>query len=360
MSGAETIAARFRGERGAFRLDAAFHAPLKGVTAIFGPSGSGKTTLLRCVAGLERMEGELRVGDAVWQDAGRFLAPHKRGVGYVFQGAGLFDHLNVGGNLDYAIRRARAPGPDRARVVEMLGLAPLLGRRPWKLSGGERQRAAIGRALLAAPRLLLMDEPLSALDARAKAEILPYLDGLSDATGLPILYVSHDVGEVARLADRVVQIADGKVLGMGPTAAMVERMGLEAGVSAFEASAVLTGAVAEKDARYRLTRLDVDGQRLAAPEADVAVGQTVRLRVRARDVAIATERPTAVSIRNVLACRVAEIDAPPGAAHADAILDLGRQRLRARVTLEALEDLGLRDGQEVFALIKTVSFEGGQ
>ena len=209
-----TIGFRLAGAFGEFRLDAEATMPARGVTALVGPSGSGKTTLLRCLAGLARAEGEVRVGGAVWQDARTFAPTWKRGVGYVFQEPSLLPHLAVRGNLDFAAKRARASrGPGFDEVVEMLGLGPLLHRGADRLSGGERQRVAIGRALLARPALLLMDEPLSSLDAQAKSEVLPYLEQLHGKLDLPVIYVSHDALEVARLADRVMRIEAGRLRG---------------------------------------------------------------------------------------------------------------------------------------------------
>jgi molybdate transport system ATP-binding protein len=205
---------RLSGRFGAFRLEAEGSTPARGVTALVGPSGSGKTTLLRCLAGLERAKGEVSLGDIVWQDAWTFAPAHLRGVGYVFQEPSLLPHLTVRGNLAYAARRAgEGPGPGFDEAVEMLGLGGLLDRAPGHLSGGERQRAAIARALLAKPALLLMDEPLSSLDAAGKADVLPYLEALHVSLALPILYVSHDALEVARLADRVLRIEAGRLFG---------------------------------------------------------------------------------------------------------------------------------------------------
>lgn len=213
------LVARFEGSLGGFRLDVEFSLPGRGVTALVGPSGSGKTTLLRCIAGLERLPGRLVVGGEVWRDARTFLAPHRRAVGYVFQEASLLAHLSVLENLEFGLKRT--PGASRARLVEVvgsLGLGDLLQRSPARLSGGERQRVAIGRALLAQPRLLLLDEPLAGLDPEAKAEILPYLQGLHDSLAIPMLYVSHDAAEVARIADRLLVMRDGRIA-PGPAAA---------------------------------------------------------------------------------------------------------------------------------------------
>lgn len=205
---------RLKGRFGGFVLDAEAEIPAQGVTALIGPSGSGKTSLLRCLAGLARAEGEVQVEGAVWQDGRRFVPPHRRGVGYVFQEPSLFPHLSVRGNLEFAARRATAgEGVGFDEAVRMMGLGALLDRAPDKLSGGERQRAAIARALLSRPALLLMDEPLSSLDAQAKAEVMPFLDELHRRHSLPVIYVSHDAGEVARLADRVLRMEQGRLTG---------------------------------------------------------------------------------------------------------------------------------------------------
>jgi molybdate transport system ATP-binding protein len=207
------IQAQFKGRLGGFVLDVALEAPETGVTVLFGPSGSGKTTLLRCLAGLTRLEGRLQVGGEVWQEGRRFTPPHRRRVGYVFQDAALFEHLSVRGNLLYGRRRAGlAKDAEFDRLVDLLGLEPLLERGPAKLSGGERQRVAIGRALLSAPRLLLLDEPLASLDAARKAEVIPYLDALKREAGLPVFYVTHDVTEAARLGDRMLMLRGGRIV----------------------------------------------------------------------------------------------------------------------------------------------------
>jgi molybdate transport system ATP-binding protein len=205
------VEGRFNGRLGAFALDAEFNVPASGVTALSGPSGSGKTSLLRCIAGLARLPGRLRVAGDVWQDESTFLPAHRRAIGVVFQEPSLLAHLSVRGNLDYGARRAAAGGTGFDSVVELLGLAPLLARSTTHLSGGERQRVALGRALLSQPRLLLMDEPLSSLDAASKAEILPYLDRLHRELSIPTLHISHDAGEIARLADHVLYMRDGRI-----------------------------------------------------------------------------------------------------------------------------------------------------
>ena len=237
----EVIDGRFTGKVGAFALDAAFSFPAQGITALSGPSGAGKTTLLRCIAGLTRLEGRLSVAGEAWQDGRTFLPTHRRPIGVVFQEASLLSHLSVRGNLAYGARRSRA----KAEVgfddtVELLGLAPLLGRSTANLSGGERQRVALGRALLSQPRLLLMDEPLSSLDAASKAEILPYLERLHRTLAIPALYISHDAGEIARLADRVLFMTAGRILSATPASPSDKAL---AGLSAQQRDALAMAAL---------------------------------------------------------------------------------------------------------------------
>jgi molybdate transport system ATP-binding protein len=274
----------------AFGLSVARDFPGTGITALFGPSGCGKSTLLRAIAGFERRStGRIRFGQEVWQDACTFKAPHLRGVGHVFQDARLFAHLTVRGNLDYAQKRA-ARVPTRYSfddVVDMLDLAPLFGRRVARLSGGERQRVAIGRTLLARPRLLLMDEPLAALDTRRKGAILPYIARLPGAFDLPVIYVTHALEEVTQLCDRVVALAAGRVVATGGVAETLERLDLADVQGRFEAGSVLRGHVVAQDTALHLTRIDLGGPTLEVPEIGLAPGAEVRLRARARDVSLA-------------------------------------------------------------------------
>lgn len=361
MSGAaQPIEAEFAGAVGGFRLQASFRFPARGVTALFGPSGSGKTTILRCIAGLQRLRGRFLIGGETWQDDARgvFLRPHRRRLGYVFQEASLFPHLSVRGNLLYGARRAGRPAPlTYDAVVEMMGLGRLLERAPGALSGGERQRVAVGRALLSQPRLLLMDEPLSALDQSAREEIIACFEALHRELSIPMLYVSHDLAEVARLADHLVVLADGAKLAAGPVREILERLDLQPVAQRFEAGVVLDAQVAAHDARYHLSRLRHRRQIITVPLIDAPVGGRVRLRIRARDVALATRRPRAISIRNVLAGTVAALREQPGTAYAEALVDLGGGRLRARITRQAAAELELREGMRVYALIKSISFE---
>ena len=359
----EAISARFAGKVGGFALDVSFRVPMRGITALFGPSGCGKTTVLRCMAGLNRMAGHLLVGGEVWQDdaIGAFLKPYERSVGYVFQEASLFEHLSVRHNLLYGARRAgrstQAPALRFRDVVDLLGIEPLLKRWPQALSGGERQRVAIGRALLCQPRLLLMDEPLSGLDRGAKEEILPYLEKLHENLSIPMVYVSHDLREVARLADTMVVLSAGTRICGGPIQEILERMDLSPWDGDFETGVVLHARVAARDPHFRMTRLDLHGQQIAIPGTDLAVGEEVRLRIRSRDVALATTRPQAISVRNVLAGTIVEIVEDAETAFAEVLVDVGGGRLRARITRDASVELGLAGGKAVYALIKSISFD---
>ncbi len=344
-----------------FELHAQHEGDVDGVTALFGPSGSGKSTLLRCIAGLEpAVTGHLRLEDDVWLGAPRAqpLPAHERGVGFVFQDARLFPHLSALGNLRYAEKRSAHVSSSRIAfddVVQALDLTPLLERRPATLSGGERQRVAIGRALLTRPRLLLLDEPMSALDAARKAEILPYLERLPATFGVPALYVTHDIDEVARLASHMMMLAQGRVIASGPIQDVMERADLQQVTGRFEAGVVLTTHVLRHDSTYCLTHLDHHGQAIAVPQLTADIGSAVRVRIRARDVALATRRPEGSSIRNVLAGVLIEIQSDPTTPFAETLLDIGGARLRARVTREAVAELGLAEGMQVFALVKSIA-----
>jgi len=352
---------RLRLEHPGFTLDAAFEVPDTGVTALFGPSGSGKTTLLRCIAGLEReADGFLEVNGECWQDrhAGRFVPPHRRPVGYVFQEANLFPHRTVAGNLRYGADRVATTdeAPGRDEVVALLGLGPLLRHRPHQLSGGQRQRVALGRALLAAPRMLLLDEPLAALDRASRAEILPYLERLRDELAIPALYVSHNQAEVTRLADRVVLLEEGGVRGSGPLAEMTTRLDLPLARNA-EAEAVVDAAVAEHDPVYDLTYLAFSGGRLAVAGQDLPRGNRVRVSVHARDVSLALDPPERSSILNVVPATVTGLEPDDGAGVA-VRLDAGGTPILARITRKSRDLLGLEPGTAVYAQIKSLALAG--
>ncbi|WP_432346994.1 molybdenum ABC transporter ATP-binding protein [Shinella yambaruensis] len=346
---------------GDFSLEAAFTSD-RGVTALFGRSGSGKTSLVRIIAGLTRpAEGRVLLGDEVLVDTARrvFVPAHRRRFGYVFQEARLFPHLTVRQNLNYgrwfSQKGARTENPDR--VVDLLGIAGLLDRQPANLSGGEKQRVAIGRALLASPRLLLMDEPLAALDEERKAEILPYLERLRDEVGIPIVYVSHSVAEVARLADRVVLMADGRIEAIGAASDVLGGPRLSSAAERREAGSVLAGRVEARDAAHGLATIRlVGGATILVPDAAVSPGETVRLRIPARDVMIATVRPEGLSALNILEGAVEAIE-PDGEGMASLRIACGGDVVRARITALSVERLGLAPGLPVHAVIKTVALE---
>lgn len=355
------ISVSCRLQRSRFLLDAHFSAP-GGCVALFGPSGSGKTTIARLIAGLERPDrGRILVGDRVLidTDAATVTPVHKRRVGLVFQDGQLLPHLSVRQNLDYG--RAFAPRGERAPsfgpILDLLGIAHLLEARPATLSGGERQRVAIGRALLAAPRLLVMDEPLASLDAARKAEILPFIERLRDELAVPIIYVSHAVEEVARLATTVVRMSEGRVVAQGtPADVFAPRGSAEAGRS--EAVSFLSGSVKREHPEYAMTVLE-------HPAGDIALSgrfgtaNVVRVTVAATNVTLATEEPKGLSIRTVLRGRITSV-APRNGDDASAIVSValvGGERIYASVTRLAIDELGLGEGRDVYALIKAVSID---
>lgn len=361
--GAGLLELRLRVVRGDFTLDVEGSIDLDCVTAVFGPSGSGKSTLLRAIAGFESPhEGRIAFGDEVWLDtaARRDLPAHRRAAGMLFQDARLFDHLDVEGNLAFAEKRRTPTARRFARdeVVTALDLTSLLSRRVTALSGGERQRVALARTLLSSPRLLLLDEPLSGLDRERKAEILPYLEEVIRRFALPTLFVSHDIDEVVRLADRVWVVSEGRLQTEGPIATIVERLDLEPLTGRFEAGVVVEGRVVSHDPRLHLTRVDVHGDAFTMPLLErLAEGDPVRMRIRARDVALAIQRPEGLSIRNVVPGQIADLVPEPETGSALAFVQLRGDRIQARLTLAAVEELGLEAGSRVYALIKSVSFE---
>ncbi|MBU0856267.1 MAG: molybdenum ABC transporter ATP-binding protein [Gammaproteobacteria bacterium] len=343
-----------------FSLQATLELPPTGITALFGPSGCGKTTLLRAIAGLERACGRVAIGAQVWQDdaTARFVPTHRRPLGYVIQEAALFPHLSVRANLDYG--RSRSGAAARAAsldpVVELLGIGHLLARRRATLSGGERQRVAIARALATRPQLLLMDEPLAALDARRKAEVLPYIERMHTELALPVVYVSHAIEEVAQLADHLVLMDGGRVLADGPLSDMMARLAQPVALGG-EAGVVLDAVVGERDAEWQLARLDVDGGgcSLWARDHGVEPGRRVRLRVLARDVSIACEPQPATSVGNQLRGCIEGIadDEHPGLALVR--VRVGGAPLLARLTRRSAQALGLAAGMPVWAQVKTVA-----
>ncbi len=357
-----SIRAQFRLAWPGFALDVDLDLPASGVTAVFGPSGCGKTTLLRCIAGLERGAGRLEVNGETWQDANNFLPTHRRPLGYVFQDARLFAHLTVRGNLDYGMRRAlRHPAGADSRpfdsIVELLGLGPLLDRYPERLSGGEQQRGAIARALLAAPRLLLMDEPLASLDLARKQEILPYLERLRDELEMPVLYVSHAADEVARLADHIVVLEGGRAVAQGPLGETLARLDLPIRLGE-EVGAVFNATVAERDAEWHLARVEFDGGELWVRDSGAALGSRVRVRVLARDVSVAASRHDDVSIMNMLPATVAAYAGEDHPALVLVQLHVGGTALLARLTRRSAQRLDLAPGRRVWVQIKAVALIG--
>jgi molybdate transport system ATP-binding protein len=351
------IEARFRLPRAGFTLDVDLRLPSAGVSAVFGPSGCGKTTLLRCLAGLERApEGRLVVGGQTWQDGRQFVPPHRRAVGLVFQDAALFPHLTVRANLDFG--RRRIPGeqarPALDATIELLGIGGLLDRWPASLSGGERQRVAIARALAMAPRMLLLDEPMAALDARRKHEILPYLDRLHRELTLPVVYVTHALAEVTRLADHLVLMDRGRAVASGALFDLQSHPAL--GLAADdEAAVVLPCAVGARDPHWHLARIDFDGGSLWVRDAGYAVGQAARVRVLARDVSLATVEPQGSSIVNHLAGVVLSVVDESHPANAMVRVRVGGSTLLARVTRLSADRLGLAAGMPVWVLVKSVA-----
>ncbi len=333
---------------------------LSGITAVFGPSGAGKSSLLRVIAGFEQAHGRIVFGGDVWLDTDEKinLPPHARPVGFAFQEPRLFEHLDVAGNLAFAAKRSVDSPRTLDDVMDAFDLAPLDSRQVTSLSGGERQRVALARTLLTNPKLLLLDEPLSALDTDKKAEIIPYLEQLPQNFGIPALLVTHSVEEVVRLAKDMILMQDGSVRAAGKTAELLERLDLAALTDPFEGSSIVEAHVLSQDRYYHLTYLSIDGQKISIPTTGpLKSGTLIRLRIRGRDVALAKEAPHRSSVQNVLSGQIVEIQSTADSAFAEALIGLGTTRLRARVTRKSVDDLALRQGDDVFALIKSVSIE---
>ncbi|WP_284163408.1 molybdenum ABC transporter ATP-binding protein [Frigidibacter sp. SD6-1] len=328
--------------------------PATGLTAIFGPSGAGKSSILRAIAGFERTGGLIRFGEETWEDGRRFTPPHRRRIGMVFQSPRLFDHLDVAGNLAYAARRAGCL-QDLRPTAEAFGLTPLLSRRPATLSGGEAQRVALVRTLLSRPRLLLMDEPLSALDAASRAAILPLIERLRDEARLPILYVSHSLAEVARLATRTVALAEGRVRAQGATAEVLADPRAAPAFGSEEPGSLIEARYAGAEPQG-LCRLSLSDGSLILPALtpEPAPGEILRLMIRARDVMIATVPPMGLSALNILPARVVSLtDLDP--ATVDVHLTAAGAALRARLTRRSVEGLGLAPGAPCHAIVKSVA-----
>ena len=348
---------------GALSLRAELNCPTEGVVALFGRSGAGKTSLVNMLAGLLRPDrGRIALrGETLFDSAaGIDLPPHRRRIGYVFQESRLFPHLKVRDNLLYGWRRT--PEAERPigleEVVALLGLKDLLQRRPGALSGGEKQRVALGRALLANPRLLLMDEPLASLDQARKQEILPFVERLRDELRLPIVYVSHAMEEIVRLADTLVLVSDGRVVASGPLEELTSRLDLRPLTGRYEAGAVVAATLARHDLADDLSELSFAGGLLVVPRLDVPEGTALRLRIRARDVALSLARPEGLSIQNIFPARVLDLG-EEGGAQLDVRLDVGGAPLWARITARARRQLDLAPGREVYALVKSAAIDRG-
>lgn len=346
---------------GDFRLEAHLATGSGRVTALFGPSGAGKSTLASCLAGLidpDRGHISLDGTELFNAETNLRVAPERRRIGYVFQDPRLFPHLSVRGNLDYGRRRTRASDRrvDFDHVVALLDLGALLARRPRTLSGGEKQRVAFGRAVLTSPRLLIMDEPLASLDAARKAEILPFIEKLRDELAIPMIYVSHAIDEILRLADDVVVLRDGKVIRSG---AAIEVLNSEAIVHGAEGdpASVIEARIERHDDGDGLTALAVGNERIFVPALPGAAGDRVRLRIRARDVALALKKPDDISVLNILAGQITELVQGDNG-HTDVRLDIGGG-LWARITRRSAREMNLREGLDVFALVKSVAIDRG-
>jgi len=344
--------------RGALAIEFEASLPAAGVTALFGPSGAGKTSCLRMIAGLDRATiGRLSFGGETWQDSERrvFVPPHRRRIGYVAQAPSLFEHLDVAGNLDFAWYRAGRPARlDREGLINQFGVRALMPRRVGGLSGGERQRVAFVRALLSDPVLLLLDEPLAGLDGGAREDLLGRLEGLHARLAAPMIYVSHAIDEVARLADHIVLLDAGRVVGAGPLNAVVTRLDLPPALIE-AAGAVIDGVVTAHDAADHLTELSFDGGVLLVPRERASVGERLRCRIAARDVVLTTERQAATSALNQLACRVVAVGDADHPSQCLVQLDAGGAPLLARITRRSARALDLAPGRAVWAQVKAVA-----
>ena len=354
-----SISARFEIFQQDFELKVDLDLPGRGVTSLFGPSGCGKTSLLRAMAGLDRHPGGLfRFGDETWQGQDVFVPPHERSIGYVFQEPSLFDHLDVRRNIEYGAKRTAAA--DRRvsieRAVELLDVGRLLTRKPASLSGGERQRVSIARALAVSPKLLLMDEPLAAVDISRKQEILPYIESLHRELDMPVVHVSHLPEEVAQFADHLVLLGDGGVKASGDVHEVFTRLDLPLAHES-SAAALVEAQVVGRDEIYQLTRLAFEGGEFLAAVPALTPGRQVRLRVLARDVSLTLEAQTGTSILNIIPAVVQEI-VEENRAKMLVRLAAGPTRLLASITRKSAHELQLEPGKTVFAQVKSVALLG--
>lgn len=349
--------------RGSFDLGVVQSFSLDGVSVLFGPNGSGKTMLLRTIAGLEESAtGVVRFEGSSWQDNTRniFVPAHKRPVGFVFQDVRLFSHLSIADNLSFAVKRAKPSGPviDHANVVDVFDIAHLMARMPGGLSGGERQRVAMARAILTRPHLMLMDEPLSALDVQKRAQALNFIEQIPERFGIPVIYVTHQIDEVVRLAKQLILISNGVIEASGPAAELMSRLDLPPFTGRFEAGSIVTARVRRQIDEFALTEIELaKGISMEVPYLDFPTGETVRMRIRARDVSIATVRPKGISLRNVLKAVVEEVQAEQDTAFAEVLLSVGGQPLRCRISRASAHELKLAPGKAVFALVKATAMD---
>ena len=330
--------------------------PATGLTAIFGPSGSGKTTFLRAIAGLDHHKGGLvMVGDTVWQDSLHFVPTHERSLGYVFQEPSLFGHLSVSDNLEYGVKRRQtdAMPADLKPTIELLGIGHLLHRMPETLSGGERQRVAIARALASNPKILLMDEPLASLDQARKQDILPFLESIHTNLNIPILYISHSIDEVMRLADYLVLIEHGRIAGSGHVEEILTKLDHSLATDKDAASLVET-VVAEHDPVYQLSYLDFPGGRVSVPIIDAAIGSRIRIRILARDVSLTLAHQQDTSILNIFEAKIDQIKETGGSQVIVRVL-VGGIPLLAHITSKSLSVLDLDVGTRVYIQAKSIA-----
>lgn len=358
------VSLRAAEQRGGFKLDLDLHIQLDGITAVFGKSGAGKTTLLRLIAGLDRLPGaHVQYANQLWQSADNrvWLPAHKRQIGYIFQSPVLFEHLSVKANLDYAFNRAAAKS-ESLRLEALVDLAQLdvenlLNRRVSKLSGGERQRVAIARALASNPHMLLMDEPVSALDSKSKQQVLGLIQGLHTSTQIPIVYVSHNLDEIAQLSDHMLLLRDGQLVAEGPTIGMLTHKEVTADSDVLES--IVETQVVELDAAYGLCKLRFAGGELWVTNSSLRLGDKRRARIMARDLSLTLERQIDTSIQNVLPAQIKDVRVPsrPDAGDAQMVveLDVGGCSLLALLTRRSVDQLALRPGRQVYAQIKSVA-----
>ena len=346
---------------GDFTVEVKQSLPLEGITALFGPSGAGKSSLLKLIAGFETPDiGHISLRDKTWFDSSDKIniPPYKRPVGYMFQNGRLFPHMSVRQNLEFAASRATKKIPID-HVITAFDLTDLAAHSPVTLSGGERRRAALARTVLSAPDVLLLDEPLTGLDRARKREILPFIESLPQDFDIPCIYVTHDIEEVSRLADKVMVMSGGSVSAFGGATDILSHLDATPLQSDYDISSLFEGQITEHDKGFCLMQVDIHGTKISLPQiSGAAIGESIRLRIRASDVAIAAARPKGVSIRNVIQADISEIVADKHAAYAVVTLQFKGAELRSRITRASCSDLSLKAGMSVYALIKSVSFEG--